>query len=274
MSLDVSMMAVAAVVMIFVAVIADGLKRLAGTNAPKLRSRVHGQSAAEWLMGPMMMDRSKLALPGLRVRVKHCAAAPEEWDCSVPPQLAASHASHLFLGERLSKWVWPDVVIHPPPVEIDASPSVVWDVLLDFPRYGEWNGFHRQMEVVDKPGGAVGLRMTFNLGPVMGRLVETSTIYYLDEKRHIFIYGLRGDEGPCSMRVVWLVKAPNGSTIFHSYDMIGGCAQPVHVHVHVHVSRDKPRATDTPPTRLLFVCARRPGALLPWPHRPSGLPRL
>ena len=209
-------------VLLFVVVIIDGLKKLAGTSTPKSRERCPGESTADWLMGDSMKARSSLGLPGLRVRVERSAAEPDEWDADVVPQLAASHASHLFLGARLSKWIWPDVVIQPPPVKIDASPAEVWDVLLDFPRYGEWNGFHRKIEIVDKPRGAVGLRMTFGLGPIMGTLVETSTIYYLDEQRHIFIYGLRGDEGPSSMRVVWLVGNADGSTTFHSYDTIGG----------------------------------------------------
>jgi nucleoside-diphosphate-sugar epimerase len=78
------------------------------------------------------------------------------------------------------------------------------------------------MEVVDKANGIVGLRMTVALGPVLGTIVETSTIFYVDEKRHLFVYGLRGDEGPSSMRVVWLEPTAANSTVFHSYDMIGG----------------------------------------------------
>ena len=214
--------ALIAAVIIFLIIVADGLKRLAGTSTPKLRPRGANQTLAEWLMGKEMLAKSDLKLPDLRVNIERSAAFPSEWSCNVPPQLAASHGSHLWLGERLSTWVFPDTVIWPTPVEIEASPAEVWDVLMDFDKYGEWNGFHRKMEIVDKPNGSVGLRMTFGLGPVMGTLVETSTIYYVDEIRKIFIYGLRGDEGPCSMRVVWLVETPSGSTVFHSYDMIGG----------------------------------------------------
>jgi hypothetical protein len=78
------------------------------------------------------------------------------------------------------------------------------------------------MEIVDKPHGLVGLRMTVALGPVMGTIVETSTIFYVDETRYMFVYGLRGDEGPSSMRVVWLEPTATGTTLFRSYDMIGG----------------------------------------------------
>ena len=207
--------ALIAAVIIFLIIVADGLKRLAGTSTPKLRPRGANQTLAEWLMGKEMLAKSDLKLPDLRVKIERSAAFPSEWSCNVPPQLAASHGSHLWLGERLSTWVFPDTVIWPTPVEIEASPAEVWDVLMDFDKYGEWNGFHRKMEIVDKPNGSVGLRMTFGLGPVMGTLVETSTIYYVDENRKIIIYGLRGDEWPSSMRVVWLVDTPSGSTVFH-----------------------------------------------------------
>jgi hypothetical protein len=95
-------------------------------------------------------------------------------------------------------------------------------VLLDFARYGEWNGFHRKMEVVEKAGGVVGLRMTVALGPILGTVIETSTIFCVDGARHILVYGLRGTEGPASMRVVWLEEGGGGSTVFRSYDTIGG----------------------------------------------------
>ena len=41
----------------------------------------------------------------------------------------------------------------PTPVEIDAPPAEVWAVLMDFERYSEWNGFHRKVEIVEKPAG-------------------------------------------------------------------------------------------------------------------------
>ena len=243
-----------ALIVVLAAVVYNGLKRLAGASVPKARVRQPGETVADWLMGPAMLERSTLGLAGLRVRVRRSAAAPEEWDASAPPPLAATAGSHLCLGQRLSAFILPDVVISPRPVEIDAPPSAVWDVLLDFERYGEWNGFHRKMEIVDKPHGAVGLRMTFGLGPIIGTLVETSTIFYVDEERHIFVYGLRGDEGPSSMRVVWLERTAHGSTIFHSYDTIGGYpALLCRVHIVSQVLRDlsrkrPPRSEPAPPT--------------------------
>jgi len=185
------------------------------------RTRQAGHTLTDYLLGPVMSARATKGLSGLSIIVKRSPSAVDKWSVDVPPPLASDGLSHLWLGS-LSAWLFPDVVIRPDPVEIRASPSEVWDVLLDFASYGEWNGFHRSMEIVDKPKGLVGLRMTVDLGPVMGTVVETSTIYYVDERRYIFVYGLRGDEGPSSMRVVWLQSTVSGTTIFNSYDMIGG----------------------------------------------------
>ena len=35
---------------------------------------------------------------------------------------------------------------------IQASPARVWDILMDFPKYPEWNPFIRRIEGVAKPG--------------------------------------------------------------------------------------------------------------------------
>jgi hypothetical protein len=37
-------------------------------------------------------------------------------------------------------------------IEIDASPGHVWEVLIDFPRYGEWNPFIKRIEGQPREG--------------------------------------------------------------------------------------------------------------------------
>jgi hypothetical protein len=49
-------------------------------------------------------------------------------------------------------------------VEIDASAEVVWQVLTDFPRYGEWNPFCVSAEAVLAPGEPITMRVRL-LGP-------------------------------------------------------------------------------------------------------------
>ena len=212
--------AMAAVILVILVI--DGLARLRGSSSVKSRIRRSGQSDQAYLLGSEQMARCSLGLPGLRIRTSgprstRCTES-EEWDASIPPKLATDGSSHLW---GLLSWL-PDMVIRPEPVTIDAPPHEVWAVMLDFARYSEWNGFHRKMEILQKRA-SVGLRMTVHLGPLLGVVVETATIYYVDEVRHIFVYGVRGSEGPCSLRVVWFESLEHGMvTRFHSYDMIGG----------------------------------------------------
>ena len=49
----------------------------------------------------------------------------------------------------------PDHVARSIRVEIDAPASVVWDVLIDMPRYGEWNPFCVKCESTLEMGGPV-----------------------------------------------------------------------------------------------------------------------
>ena len=106
---------------------------------------------------------------------------------------------------------------------ISASPSAVWCVLLDFGAYGEWNPFHRNVEIVQQPSGTRAVRMTVDMGPLLGTIVSEETIWYVDSQRHIFVYGVATD-GPSCLRVVWLEgnDSSGNKTLFHSYDMIGG----------------------------------------------------
>ena len=112
-------------------------------------------------------------------------------------------------------------MIRPPPVEIDAPPHVVWEAFIDFDSYAEWNPFHRKVEVVEEGEGSatVSVRMTVAMGPILGTLVSTEAIGYVDSQRHILMYSA---EHPSALRMAWLLPSPSGGTIFHSYDMIGG----------------------------------------------------
>ena len=67
-------LAAAARALLLIAVIVDGLVRLAGAKTPQIRVRQPGQSRVEWLMGSTMLSRSKLGLPALGVSV-----GPESW---------------------------------------------------------------------------------------------------------------------------------------------------------------------------------------------------
>ena len=169
---------VAALALAFAAAVINGFRQLAGSSTPSERKRRPGQSAPQWLLGDAMKARCRFDLPGYRIACTHTAAEPDEWDVTVPPPLSAAGSAHHWLG-RLGPQIIPDDLIRIPDVAIPAPPSEVWSILIDFERYGEWNGFHRRMQVVDRPGGIVGLRMTVELGPLLGIVVETNKVNIL-----------------------------------------------------------------------------------------------
>ncbi len=138
---DMSSWLIAFVIGLVVFAIVDGFKRLAGNGQPKKRIRQVGQSLTDFLLGPVMRGRTTQGLAGMRVRIERSPSAVDEWSLDVAPPLAADGQSHLWLGTTLSRWVFPDIVIRPDPVEIRAPPSEVWEVFLDFDSYGEWNGY-------------------------------------------------------------------------------------------------------------------------------------
>ncbi|WP_216903065.1 SRPBCC domain-containing protein [Nocardia alni] len=62
-------------------------------------------------------------------------------------------------------------------VEIDAPAATVWQVLTDFPRYGEWNPFCVAAETTLEPGAPIDMRVRLlGPGPMKQReFIRTST---------------------------------------------------------------------------------------------------
>ncbi|QKS01412.1 SRPBCC domain-containing protein [Sphingomonas sp. CL5.1] len=44
-------------------------------------------------------------------------------------------------GESRLTWFNPDAVVRSDRIEIDAPAALIWEILIDLPRYGEWNPF-------------------------------------------------------------------------------------------------------------------------------------
>ena len=64
--------------------------------------------------------------------------------------------------------------------------------------------------------------MHFSLGPIIGQTVSQEEIFYVDSRRRIMAYGVSTGV-PVSLRVFWLTAGNgNKSTVFNSYDVIGG----------------------------------------------------
>ena len=49
--------------------------------------------------------------------------------------------------------------------EINAPAEVVWEVITDFARYGEWNPFIRECKVDLRPGGAIDMQVKLMAKP-------------------------------------------------------------------------------------------------------------
>ena len=53
----------------------------------------------------------------------------------------------------------------------------------------------------------VAVRMTVDMGPLLGTLVSTETISIVDSDRHIMMYSARH---PSALRMVWLLPSADG----------------------------------------------------------------
>lgn len=202
----------------------DGFRRLQGTTSLlKLRRRQPDQSVGKWLLGDLQVRRIQTGLPGLQISCNKSSAAVQNWTADTPPPLLADGVSHLYglLGPSLTATIFPDICVRPSPVDIAAPVEVVWDVLLDFEAYGQWNPFHSRVDVVEQEDGAVALQMQVQMGGLLGELISTEVVWYVDATRHIIAYGI-GRDGPSSLRVVYMEPLGERHTRFHSWDAIGG----------------------------------------------------
>eukprot|EP01051_Picozoa_sp_SAG22_P022793 SAG22_NODE_5608_length_985_cov_1.255079_1_plen_285_part_00 len=221
------------------AVVVQGFRALSGSAASqRLRPRPAGGGAAveDWLLGSTTRPHVVQGLPGVQVKCDGTGSAAAAdlgvWSADEPPALATDGPSHLW--GLLPRRLFPDIVIRPAAVVIDAPPEAVWEVFVDFDRYSEWNPFHRKVEVVEqqvgergsggappgKPATTVSVRMTVAMGPLLGTIVSTERVCYVDSARHILMYSAAH---PSALRMAWLLPAAGGKkTVFHSYDMIGG----------------------------------------------------
>lgn len=66
----------------------------------------------------------------------------------------------------------PDIIAASDPIEIDAPAAVVWEILTDMPRYGEWNPFCVRAESTLEMGAPVKMSLVDYANP--GRLVPNT----------------------------------------------------------------------------------------------------
>lgn len=125
-----------------------------------------------------------------------------------------------------------------PPVEICAPVARVWEVLMDFEKYPEWNPLNRS--VVTASDGAVGDKVTLGVswGPyhVDGQPVDASALP-LDLKNTEVLSIIQPEQALAwadslgglhrAERVQYLVALPGGRTRYHTEELMAGLLSPL-----------------------------------------------
>lgn len=68
-------------------------------------------------------------------------------------------------GEDPRTWFNPDAVVRSERVEIDAPAALIWEILTDLPRYGEWNPFCIAAESTLEMGAPVHMTLKSYIEP-------------------------------------------------------------------------------------------------------------
>lgn len=103
-------------------------------------------------------------------------------------------------------------------IEIEAPAAVVWEVLTDLPRYGEWNPFQIKVSSTLKPGDAIDMQVALMAKPQ--RQIEWM-LEYVEGKR--FAYCMKPVPGMLSSFRSHDVEAlPNNRTRYRSYFHLKG----------------------------------------------------
>lgn len=109
-------------------------------------------------------------------------------------------------------------------LDIAASADVVWEVLTDLPRYGEWNPFVIECRSTLVPGEAIDLRVRLRAKPQDQR--EWMTQMVPGER---FAYGMKPFPlgALSSRRSHELAPLPDGRTRYRSHMQLDGWLVPV-----------------------------------------------
>ena len=103
--------------------------------------------------------------------------------------------------------------------DIDAPPAVVWQVLTDFARYGEWNPFVPEARCDRRVGGAIEMQVMLTGKPQFQR-------EWVSELAPGVMFGYRVKPVPMgtlrSHRIQRLTPLANGGTRYHSHFELGG----------------------------------------------------
>jgi len=178
--------------------------------------RKGGQSLESWLLPASRIDENETGLSG--------------WRIVCPEQSTTAVISSFDVREPPILKCWPfrivtDALAQPEPTRIEAPADLVWKVFTDFGKYHEWNPFHQKVAVSKRVDVANDhdVYLCVRVALVAGWERDSQErIFYVDEGRRIFCYGLDDGWTANSWRSVWIEENEDGSCTFNSYDAIGG----------------------------------------------------
>ena len=106
-------------------------------------------------------------------------------------------------------------------VEIEAPASVVWSVLVDFPRYGEWNPFCVRVDTTGELGSGVLLHTPDPAKP--GETFTTQEyLRVLDAPRHLQYDTGDSIPGMHAIRDQWVTDLGDGRSSYSTTDVFSG----------------------------------------------------
>lgn len=109
-------------------------------------------------------------------------------------------------------------------IEIDATPEVVWDTLLDFASYSEWNPFVVSIEGEAEIGSRLQARLQLPEGMAS---VFKPTVTALEPNRHLEWLGVVGFRGVFDGRHQFRIDATAAGTRFTQSEEFTGILAPL-----------------------------------------------
>ena len=116
----------------------------------------------------------------------------------------------------------PDAVVVSEKVKIQAPARIVWDILVDMPRYGEWNPFCVECDSTLEMGAAVNMKLKSYITP--DEFFDNCEFVCAYEPEKLLSWQLpHYDEWPYPARRDQIIEATgDDSCVYHSTDALLG----------------------------------------------------
>ncbi len=109
-------------------------------------------------------------------------------------------------------------------IEIDAEPTAVWEILMDFSAYPEWNPFIRSVEGAAVEGAKIDVKLGASGKKPMG---FTPVVLEMEAPRRFSWLGSVVTKGVFDGKHQFEVEATDSGTRFHHYEEFSGFLAPL-----------------------------------------------